>query len=143
MRSIRGMIMYTYSATKVCQTAWSIVFCENSPLKKRLWHNWKGGNFHPPTTLVSLSSWKGVCNKIVVDKRSNEMRWFSTQDLNVWLKDFFADLHLLQNVFSLTSFVPVKGNKNCCLRCGLRAWVNHTLNLWNYCWRDPYGEYLS
>ena len=98
------MIMYTYSATKVCQTAWSIVFCENSPLKKRLWHNWKGGNFHPPTTLVSLSSWKGVCNKIVVDKRSNEMRWFSTQDLNVWLKDFFADLHSLQNVFS-TSFV--------------------------------------
>ena len=107
------MIMYTYSATKVCQTAWSIVFCENSPLKKRLWHNWKGGNFHPPTTLVSLSSWKGVCNKIVVDKRSNEMRWFSTQDLNVWLKDFFADLHSLQNVFS-TSFVPVKGSKNCC-----------------------------
>ena len=113
MRSIRGMIMYTYSATKVCQTAWSIVFCENSPLKKRLWHNWKGGNFHPPTTLVSLSSWKGVCNKIVVDKRSNEMRWFSTQDLNVWLKDFFADLHSQQNVFS-TSFVPVKGSKNCC-----------------------------
>ena len=135
--------MYTYSATKVCQTAWSIVFCENSPLKKRLWHNWKGGNFHPPTTLVSLSPWKGVCNKIVVDKRSNEMRWFSTQDLNVWLKDFFRRFAFAtKRFFDIVRSFLWKAAK-LLYRCLLRAWVNHTLNLWNYCWRDPYGEYLS